>query len=136
MDCVFCRIIAGELPGSVVHRDARCIAFLDIRPFHPGHLLVVPLAHASGLAELDPEDGAHVFRVAQQLASTLKASEAVRCEGVNLLLADGAVAGQEVFHVHLHVLPRFPGDTFRFRPGPLGPPPTRAELDALAAALR
>ncbi len=133
--CIFCQMLAGRQPASVVYRDERCAAFLDIRPVNPGHLLVVPIRHASGLAELDEEDGAQIFRVGRRLAAALRRS-GVRCEGVNLFLADGAEAGQEVYHVHLHVLPRYRGDGFglRFGPGSRQSPP-RAELDALAGQI-
>nr|PZN28472.1 MAG: HIT family protein [Chloroflexota bacterium] len=135
-DCVFCRILAGELPGSFVYRDERCAAFMDIQPVNPGHLLVVPLAHAPHLADLDPEDGAQLFRVAQRLAAALRRS-GVRCEGVNLFLADGEAAMQEVFHVHLHVFPRYPGDGFGLRFGEhYWQKPPRSELDQLAERIR
>jgi len=131
-DCIFCAILAGRQPASFVYRDERCAAFLDIRPVNPGHTLVVPIRHAANLAELDPEDGAQMFRVARRLAAMLRRS-GLRCEGVNLFLADGEAAGQEIFHVHLHVLPRFRGDGFglRFPPG-YGQHPPRAELDQIA----
>jgi histidine triad (HIT) family protein len=113
-NCIFCEILAGRLAASLVHQDAQCTAFMDIRPVNPGHLLVIPNQHAASLAELEPECGAHLFKTAQQLAAALRQS-GLRCEGVNLFLADGQVAGQEVFHAHLHVLPRFAGDGFGFR---------------------
>ena len=134
-DCIFCRIVAGQEPASVVYRDERCTAFLDVQPVNPGHLLVIPNRHAAHLAELDPEDGAQVWRVAQRLAGPLRLA-GVRCEGTNLFLADGAPAGQTVFHVHLHVIPRFRGDGFglRFPPG-YGQRPPRADLDILARSI-
>lgn len=135
-DCVFCGILAGKLPSSVVFRDDVCCAFLDIRPVNPGHVLVVPLAHAACLAELNAEVGAHVFKVGQRVAAALRES-GLRCEGVNLFLADGAVAGQEVFHVHLHVIPRYAGDGFGLRFGPsYGTMPARGELDDVADRIR
>ena len=134
-DCIFCRIVAGEAPASVVHRDERCLAFMDIRPVNPGHLLVVPLRHAPHLADTDGETAAHLMRVAHRLAAALRAS-GLRCEGVNLFLADGAAAMQEVFHVHLHVFPRFRGDGFGLRFGPHYTVRPRAELDGAAAAVR
>jgi histidine triad (HIT) family protein len=135
-DCVFCRILAGELPGSFVYRDERVAAFMDIQPVNPGHLLVVPLAHAPYLADLDPNDGERMFRVAQRLGAALRAS-GVRCEGVNLFLADGEAAMQEVFHAHLHVFPRYPGDGFGLRFGAhYGTHPPREELDAVAEQVR
>ena len=130
--CVFCEIVGGRSPSSVVFRDERCVAFMDIQPVNPGHLLVVPIEHAATLSELDEDVGAHVFRVAQRLASALRAS-GLRCEGINLLLADGEAAGQDVFHVHLHVFPRFNGDGFGLRFGPnYANKPNRQELEAAA----
>ena len=134
-DCVFCGIVAGELEASVVHEDERTLAFMDIQPLTSGHLLVVPRRHASFLAELDPRDGAELFRVAQRAAAALRRS-ALRCEGVNFFLADGAAAGQEVFHVHLHVFARFPGDGFGLRHPPDYAVRPREELDAAASALQ
>lgn len=112
--CIFCKILAGESEVSLVYRDDTCAAFMDIQPINPGHLLVVPVRHAADLAQLKEEEGAHIFRVAQRLAAALRKS-GVKCEGVNLFLADGEAAMQEVFHAHLHVIPRFDGDGFEFK---------------------
>lgn len=131
MTCVFCRILAGELPGTFVYRDARCAAFMDIKPVTPGHLLVVPLTHAAHLADLESAAAAHLMEVGHLLAAALRGS-GLRCEGVNFFLADGEAAGQEVFHVHLHVLPRFRGDGFGLRFGPDHVERTRAELEQSA----
>jgi diadenosine tetraphosphate (Ap4A) HIT family hydrolase len=132
-DCPFCAIVAGRLPSSQVYSDDDVVAFLDIRPVTTGHLLVVPRAHAASLAELDEHAGARIFTTAQRLAAAVRGS-GLPCEGVNLFLADGAVAGQEVFHVHLHVLPRTTGDGFKL--SPQFRHPDRAELDANAAQIR
>ena len=134
-ECVFCRLLAGELEVSVVYEDQRSVALMDIQPVTSGHLLVIPRIHASFLADLDPDDGVQMFRVAQLAAAALRHS-GLRCEGVNLFLADGAAAGQEVFHVHLHVFPRFEGDGFGLRMPPDYDVRPRAELDAAASALR
>lgn len=134
--CIFCDILAGKSPASFVYRDEVCSAFMDIQPVNPGHVLVIPNAHATHLAQLPPETGAHMFQVAQRIAQALRQS-GVRCEGVNLFLADGEAAGQDVFHVHLHVFPRYRGDGFGFRFGPqYGQRPERAELDMLADKIR
>ncbi|MBN1643084.1 MAG: HIT family protein [Anaerolineae bacterium] len=134
--CIFCEIVAGRQPASIVHRDDICSAFMDIQPVNPGHVLVVPNAHASALADLDPAVGAHLFRVAQRVAAAVRVS-GVRCQGVNLFLADGAAAGQDVFHVHLHVIPRYRDDGFGFRFGPAyGRRPARGDLDQLATQIR
>jgi diadenosine tetraphosphate (Ap4A) HIT family hydrolase len=130
--CVFCAILAGRLPSSRVHEDADTVAFLDIRPLTPGHLLVIPRAHAAGLAELDEGLGARVFTVAQRLAAGLRQSGF--CAGTDLFLADGVTAGQEVFHVHLHVIPRYPGDGFRLKARVRTP--DRGTLDATAGEIR
>jgi histidine triad (HIT) family protein len=111
--CVFCSIVKGELPASVVHSDDEVMVLMDIQPVNPGHMLVIPKAHAAHLADLDPQTGAKMFVVAMQVAECLRRS-GVRCEGVNLMLADGEAAFQDVFHVHLHVIPRFKGDGFGF----------------------
>lgn len=136
-DCIFCRILAGELPASFVYRDAVCAAFMDIQPVNLGHVLVVPVRHGAYLADVDAETAAHLMRVGQAATAALRAS-GLPCEGVNLFLADGEAAMQEVFHVHLHVFPRFRGDGFglKFSPEYYTRRPARAELDRTAEALR
>jgi diadenosine tetraphosphate (Ap4A) HIT family hydrolase len=131
--CVFCKIVAGTAPASIAYADNRTVAFLDINPMTPGHLLVVPRGHAAGLAELDAEAGAQLWRVGQRLAAALRRSP-IRTDGVTFFLADGAAAGQEVDHVHLHVIPRWKGDGVKigYRPGR----PSRADLEANAADLQ
>lgn len=134
--CIFCEIANGVSPASVVYRDEACVAFMDIRPVTPGHLLVVPLSHAAFLADLEGAVIGHLFEVAQRLAAGIRNS-GLRAEGVNFFLADGEAAGQEVFHLHIHVFPRFKGDGFglRFRPE-YGQPVARQQLDRDAAAIR
>jgi histidine triad (HIT) family protein len=127
--CEFCEIVAGRAPASVVHRDDQCIAFMDIAPVTAGHLLVVPIEHATHLADLDRDLGRTVFGLAQTLAAAIRRSN-LKPEGINLFLADGEAAGQEVFHVHLHVLPRYRGDGFGLKlPAGYGPHADRARLD-------
>ena len=132
-DCVFCAIVAGQAPASRVYEDDRVLAFLDIRPVNPGHTLVIPRRHYAFLAELSEADGARLFVIAQRVAAAIRRSR-VRCEGINLFLADGEVAFQEVFHCHLHVLPRFAGDAFRIN-ADWSVSPARAELDTIAKRL-
>ncbi len=135
-DCVFCAILAGRLPASIVHQDDTTTALMDIRPINPGHVLVIPNRHAAYLAGLDPATAGELFRVAQRVAAALRAS-GVRCEGVNVLLADGEAAGQEVFHTHLHVIPRYPGDGFGFKFGVRESSPTdSSELDSTAERIK
>jgi histidine triad (HIT) family protein len=134
--CIFCRIVAGEIPASIVHRGATATAFLDIRPVTPGHLLVVPNRHHARLADTPVETWAHVMRIARRLAGALRAS-GLPADGINLWVADGEVAGQEVAHLHVHVIPRTTGDGFGVDAQAWqAPPPSRAELDRQAAAVR
>jgi histidine triad (HIT) family protein len=131
--CVFCEIIAGRGESSLVYEDEHVVAFMDIRPLTPGHVLVVPRSHADYLEDLDEDLGASLFRAGHRLARALRRS-GLPCDGVNLFLADGEAAFQEVFHVHLHVLPRTPGDGFRIKAA--WRRPDRGELDLAAAKVR
>jgi histidine triad (HIT) family protein len=120
----------------MVYRDERCAAFMDIQPVNPGHILVVPTRHAAHLADIDPEMAGVLMQVGHRLAAAVREC-GVRCEGVNLFLADGAAAMQEVFHVHLHVIPRYAGDGFGLRFGPnYKNLPPRDELDGIATRVR
>jgi len=132
-DCIFCAIVAGQSPASVVLDEPDVLAFMDIRPFTPGHLLVIPKRHASGLAQLDPADGAKVFAAGQRIATALRTSD-LPVDGVNMFLADGVAAGQEVFHVHLHLVPRTAGDGFGIRAR--WQTPNRTVLDGTADTIR
>jgi len=110
--CVFCAIVAGEAEASVAFADDRVVAFMDLGAVTPGHVLVVPRLHAAGLEDLDEETSMHVWRIGHRIGRALRRS-GLRCEGVNVFLADGEAAFQEIFHFHLHVFPRFAGDGFR-----------------------
>jgi len=133
---VFTRILEGQLPASFVYRDDKVSAFMDIQPVNMGHTLVVPNVAARNLADLDPETGAHIFRVGQQIAAAIRRTN-LTCEGINLYLADGTVAGQTVYHVHLHVLPRFPNDGFGINlPDGYFNPPERDDIEAAAEQIR
>ena len=133
------KVAAGRSPASVVHRDRRILAFMTNSPANRGHLLVIPHAHASQLADLEPDLGADLFRAGQRLGAALRKSTH-RCDGINLFLADGEAASQLVSHVHLHVIPRFVGDGFKLNPKggvtTWETMPSREELDADAAAIR
>lgn len=107
--CVFCAIAARQAEASVVYEDETAVAFMDLNPVTPGHLLVVPRKHAVGLEDLDAATSAHVWSVGHDMARALRRSS-IRCEGINVLLCDGAVAFQTVSHFHLHVIPRYAGD--------------------------
>ena len=131
--CPFCDIVAGRLPASELYADDLVHAFLDIAPISAGHLLVVPRSHTAGLADLPEPTGRAMFTAAQRMAGALRLSE-VRTDGINFFLADGAAAGQEVEHVHLHVVPRFAGDGFKLSASHQSP--DRADLDATAQLVR
>jgi histidine triad (HIT) family protein len=131
-DCIFCKIVAGELPGAVVDEDERTIAFMDINPATRGHSLVVPRRHATNLLEIEPDELTAVMLASQRLAA--RVPERLGAAGVNLLNSCGSVAWQTVFHFHIHVIPRYDGDPLRLPwvPGPGDPD----EIAAAAAALR
>ena len=134
-DCIFCEIIARRAPVSIIYEDDVVIVFMDIFPITPGHALVVPKKHIPRLTDLDDATAAHMMVVGRDIAAAIYRSP-VRAEGVNLTLADGAAAGQEVFHAHLHVIPRFRGDGFRCtRAGGLRMA-SREQLEEKASLLR
>ena len=131
-DCIFCKIIAGELPSEQIDSDERTIAFMDISPATRGHALVVPRNHAKDLLEIDPEDLAAVTVAAQRLAR--RAVDRLGADGVNLINSCGADAWQTVFHLHMHVIPRYVGDPLKL---PWVPGPGDAdEIAATAELLR
>ncbi|MGQ0796873.1 MAG: HIT family protein [Methanobacteriota archaeon] len=135
-DCIFCKIVRRELPASVVREDRATFSFMDIRPMNPGHVLVVPKAHAAYLEELPAGGAGPIFEAAREIAAALRRS-GIRCEAVSMYLANGREAGQEVFHVHLHMFPRFAGDGFGLRATPgYGRVERREELDGNAAKIR
>jgi histidine triad (HIT) family protein len=117
-DCLFCKIVAGELPGTIVDQDERTVAFMDISPATRGHALVVPRRHAADLGEIPDEDLAACAATARRLAR--RAREALGADGVNLMNSWGPAAWQTVFHFHLHVIPRYDGDPLKlpWRPAP------------------
>jgi histidine triad (HIT) family protein len=111
-ECIFCKIAAGEIPASKVYEDERVVAFLDIAPVNPGHVLVIPRQHARDIGELSPEDTAACALAARKVACAVL--EATGWPGLNLLQNNGRCAGQVVEHCHLHIIPRSPDDGFDF----------------------
>jgi histidine triad (HIT) family protein len=128
-DCLFCKIVAGELPSTRVDEDERTVSFMDINPATRGHALVVPRNHARDLLTIDAEDLAAVSAAAQRLAA--RAKERLGADGINLLNSCGPAAWQTVFHFHMHVIPRYDDDPLRlpWLPGP-------GDEDEIAAAGR
>lgn len=110
-DCLFCRIVAREIPAAIIAEDERAIAFMDIAPATPGHTLVVPRAHAADVFEIADDDLAACGRLGRRLAVAMKSR--LGAAGVNLLNSSGAAAWQTVMHFHLHVIPRYEGDPLR-----------------------
>jgi histidine triad (HIT) family protein len=131
-ECPFCAVAAGEAAASVVHETDETLAFADLSPATEGHTLVIPKRHAAGLDGLDPAVGGRLFREGMAVAAA--ARESLAPAGINFFLADGAAAGQEVFHVHLHVIPRYEDDDVQFMAEQSRA--TREELDAVAERLR
>lgn len=115
--CAFCDIAADRAEASVVYEDETVVAFMDLSPVTPGHLLVVPREHAVGLDDLDTGVGVRVWSVGHDIARALRRSE-IRCEGINIFVCDGEAAFQTVFHFHLHVIPRYVGDGWNIYPEP------------------
>jgi histidine triad (HIT) family protein len=128
-DCLFCRIIAGEIPSTRVDEDERTVAFMDINPATRGHVLVVPREHSRDLLEIPDDDLAAVARMGRKIAR--RQTERLGADGVNLLNSRGQVAWQTVFHFHLHVIPRYAGDPLRL---PWEPAP--GDRDEIASAAR
>jgi histidine triad (HIT) family protein len=111
-NCIFCKIVRGELPADVVYEDELVIAFLDIAPINKGHILVIPKEHHTGIGSVPEEVAGRMLRVASRLG--IASRRALDLEGFNLHLADATCAGQIVMHAHLHVVPRGAEDGFNW----------------------
>lgn len=135
-DCVICKLLARELEVSMVHEDELCSAFMDINPVNRGHVLVVPNRHTAEVPGLTEAEAARIFVIARCINAALRQS-GLKCEGVNFFLADGEAAGQEVFHAHLHIFPRFNRDGFRLvLPAEYGKQPSRRNLEETAELIK
>ncbi len=130
-DCIFCQIVAGEIPAQVVAEDERTVAFMDISPATRGHTLVIPRRHARDLLEIEPDDLEAVALAAQRVAQRMP--ERLGADGVNLLNSCGRAAWQTVFHFHVHVIPRYSDDPLRlpWTPAEGDPEEIKAAADAL-----
>jgi histidine triad (HIT) family protein len=128
VSCLFCRLVAGEIPSTRIYEDATTIAFMDINPGTLGHCLVIPKEHAEDIHDISPELLADIARTAQRVAKSAK--EHLGCAGVTLVQSSGAVAFQSVFHIHFHVIPRYEGDGVRL---PWTPKPGEKSVIADAA---
>lgn len=116
-NCIFCKILAKEIPATVVYEDDLVFAFMDIRPVTKGHLLVIPKRHSQLITQMTDEEGARLFQVAMKINAALRKLPGV--QDISLHISDGPAAQQEVPHVHLHIIPRYEGDGFgwKFPPG-------------------
>lgn len=129
-NCVFCKIIAGEIPSTTVYEDDDFKAILDVNPAARGHVIILPKKHAANIFELEDEDAAKVFPIAKKIASAVK--KTYDCDGVNILQNNGEAAGQTVFHLHVHVVPRYYDDevNIMWKPG------ETPDLDAVADEIK
>jgi histidine triad (HIT) family protein len=126
-DCIFCKIVAGDLPARIVDEDERTLAFMDIAPATRGHALVIPRRHSVDILSVEREDLNAVALATQRLAA--RAKERLGADGVNLLNSCGRAAWQTVFHFHVHVIPRYEGDPLR-----LPWVPSEGDQEEIAAA--
>ena len=131
-DCIFCKVVAGELPSEMVQEDEHTVAFMDINPWTRGHALVIPRTHSKDLYEVEKADLERTTAGARTLAARMR--DTLACDGVNLLNCCGPAAWQTVFHFHMHVIPRYDDDPLEL---PIRPQPAKPEeLSAVAAEIR
>ncbi|HAP19970.1 MAG TPA: HIT family protein [Lachnospiraceae bacterium] len=132
-NCIFCKILDGKIPSTTVYEDDSFKAILDAGPAARGHVIILPKNHAANLFELPDEDASKIMVVAKKIAIAIK--ETYHCDGVNVLQNNGEAAGQSVFHLHVHVIPRFKGDTdtinIGWRPGDMPD-----DMDAIADEIK
>jgi histidine triad (HIT) family protein len=114
-NCIFCKIIKGELPAHRVYEDEEVLAFMDISPINHGHVLIIPKTHYSELSSIPLVTSIAVWEVVKKVERAIWQTPDLICDGTNILQNNGAAAGQEVFHAHFHVIPRRDGDGSRFR---------------------
>lgn len=134
-DCVFCKIVARDIPADIVYEDDDSISFLDIRPVNPGHALVIPKRHFENLYELPSDLAGRLFQVAQRIAPAVR--DVTGSDGINIGMDNGSAAGQEVFHAHIHVMPRRLDDGYALWHGKAATPDELAPIsEKLREALR
>tara|TARA_B100002003_G_scaffold248056_1_gene280992 strand:- start:90 stop:587 length:498 start_codon:yes stop_codon:yes gene_type:complete len=135
-NCLFCKIIKGELESSKIYEDKKILAFLDIQPVNFGHILIIPKKHAEFISEVEDSILAHMFKISKKLNNALRKTD-IKCNGVNYFLADGEEAMQEVPHVHLHLFPRYKRDGFGLKfPKRYFKLPSRNKLNEVAEKIR
>lgn len=107
-DCLFCKIVAGKIPSTKIYEDKSVYAFLDINPVSPGHTLVIPKIHTPNIYEAPDNELKNIVPILKKIAKAVKA--AVKADGVNVTFNNDPAAGQVIFHLHAHIIPRFDGD--------------------------
>ena len=132
-NCIFCKILADEIPSAVVYEDDLFRAILDVNPAARGHVIILPKKHAANLFELPDEEASKILIVARKIAGALM--ETYHCDRVNILQNNGEASGQTVFHLHVHVIPRFEGDTDHINIG-WKPGETPENLQAIAEEIK
>lgn len=139
-DCIFCKILRKEIPSTVIYEDDLVMAFMDVMPVNPGHVLIIPKEHQQFISDVSPEAASRMFEVARKINTATRESAAaggLKCDALNFLLSDGPAASQEVFHSHLHSIPRYEGDGVRFHyPNKTGQMAPADELYAAAEQIR
>lgn len=114
-NCIFCKIIKGDIPKEFLYEDEHTVAFLDIKPVNPGHTLVIPKKHFVNIFEAPEETWLHIMRTVKKVSHAIK--DGLGIENVNLEMNNGSIAGQEVFHAHMHIVPRNEHDGLKHWPG-------------------
>lgn len=132
-DCIFCKILADEIPSTVVYEDDLFRAILDVNPAARGHIIILPKNHAANLFELPDEEASKILIVAKKIAKAVM--ETYHCDGINILQNNGEASGQTVFHLHVHVIPRFEGDRDHINIG-WKPGDTPEDLQAIAEEIK
>lgn len=134
-DCIFCKIAAGDIPSNTVYEDEHFRVILDLNPASKGHALVLPKNHADDIFDLSEEDRASVLSVAARVAAAMK--KALCCSGINIVQNNGESAGQTVKHFHLHIIPRYDGDSAMvlWNPGKSDPEEQKKTAESIKAAL-
>ena len=112
--CLFCKIIKGEIPTNKIYEDDKVFAFLDVKPVNPGHTLVIPKKHVANIEEIEEEDLKALIVAVKKIGLRLK--EKLPCPAYNIIQNNGPVAGQEIMHLHFHIVPRFEGDGLKHFP--------------------
>lgn len=131
-NCIFCKIVKGELPSHKLYEDDKLFAFLDIQPINKGHVLIIPKEHSALISGVEDEALGEMMKLAKKIDQAIRESD-LKPAGVNLYLADGEVAGQEVPHAHLHIIPRFDQDGFGLVfPEGYKNKPTKEELEEIS----